>query len=557
MPTIYFGEQAVTVTQARYNQLIQRVGWYATPTRPTKSVKPIDDDTGVLNLREFKSADPKGVNDSTSAIQAAIDQSVSAGVALFVPPGTYMVKKLQAKTGLTMIGHSPSGYGIAYNKATTFGLIGGTNDHLLNGAVGVAHVRIERIRFDGNKNNNTSGNIINLVNAGVAEECQWHIRDCFMDAAAGYGIYVGSGRRAVQISDCTCNYSKLSGIRINGSDAHVDRCILGSNMEHGIGIGGTVCNVNDCDIYGNGTNGDNNTGDGITIYSTLNQIGIHGNRIDQNRRHGILVSGSNSAITITGNILHGNSQHANGSHDDIRVNSITGAVTVADNTFGVDGNVPNKAGVGVGLATDATVMGRGNAWEAGSTVNGLTNAPKRFAQTASLQAGWEPTAALMSNQSRATALLGNVAGLMVSGRLLLAGGLVLPAGVPITSISFLSGNTALGTPTNYWFCLVDQAGNVLRKTVDGGSAGWSGNAVKTLNLSSVYMADKELPVYLGIVCVGGTMPDLRAANASSPVFQIPPVVCGVANTGLTDPASLGATVGTISVITANPYCYVS
>ncbi len=45
MPTIYLNEQPVVVSQARYNDLIKRKGWYATPTpRTSEEFKPVADD---------------------------------------------------------------------------------------------------------------------------------------------------------------------------------------------------------------------------------------------------------------------------------------------------------------------------------------------------------------------------------------------------------------------------------------------------------------------------------------------------------------------------------
>lgn len=557
MPTIYHWLMPISVDQARYDTLIGRAGYFATPTEKPRDDKPTPDANNVLNLGDYK-LDTTGSADVTTTMQKAMNDAVARGSVLFVPPGTYSCKSLNVPKGLVMTSYSPSGYGFAVTKHATIALRAGTNDHLLKGAVGAAHVRITGIHFDGNKNNNTSGDIIHLDDAGVAEEAQWHIRDCFMDAAAGYGVYVGSGRRAVQLSDCTLNYSKLSGARINGSDAHVDRCIFGSNMEHGIGVGGTVCNVNDCDIYGNGTSGDTGTGDGITIFSTLTQVNIRGNRIDQNRRHGTLVSGSCESIVIDNNVYHGNSQHANGSYNGVHVLSTAGSITINANTFSVDGNVSNKSGYAVYLNTGCTARGHGNVMQSGAVVTGITNAPRRWAQTNSDRTcAWAPTNAIVANMNRADTVIGNVTGVLTSGRLFLAGGAVLPAGVPVTSITFLSGNAAIATPTNQWFCLVDQNLNVLAKTVDDTTGAWSTNAPKTLNLSSVYTPTVDTPVYLGIMIAATTVPDLRCANASNVPYQQAPIVCGGSTTGLTNPASLGATAGAITAANANPYAWVN
>ncbi len=253
----------------------------------------------MISLDDYKDADPTGKHDSTKGIQRAIDEASHAGQPLWCPVGLYRVRTLYARNGLVMSGVHPGGYGLDVAQQTRFGLIAGTNASMFVGPSDTAHVRLNRIHFDGNKNNNKTGNVIDLTAVSNPVEAQWHITDCFIDAAPENGIFVGFGRRAVKISDCTVNYCGQNGIRINASDAHVDRCIVGSNRVHGIGVGGTVCNIESCDIYGNGE-------DGICIYSTIQMVGLHGNRIDRNKRYGISLSGRNKAVSITGTIFHSN-----------------------------------------------------------------------------------------------------------------------------------------------------------------------------------------------------------------------------------------------------------
>jgi len=98
---------------------------------------------------------------------------------------------------------------------------------------------------------------------------------------------------------------------------------------------------------------------------------------------------------------------------------------------------------------------------------------------------------------------------------------------------------------------------VIAKTVDDTTTAWSTNAPKTLNLSATYTPTVDTPVYLGIMIAAGTMPDLRCANASNVPYQQAPIVCGNSTTGLTNPASLGATAGAITAANANPYAWVN
>lgn len=147
---------------------------------------------------------------------------------------------------------------------------------------------------------------------------------------------------------------------------------------------------------------------------------------------------------------------------------------------------------------------------------------------------------------------------LTSGRIIIAGGVVLPAGVPVTNVSFMTAATAAGTPTNQWFCLVDQSFNVLAKTVDDTNVAWASHAVKTLALSAAYTPAADKAVYLGIVVVAGTPPTLTATTFTSQVSALTPALCINYTTGLTDPASLTTPLGgTPATVVALPYAYVT
>lgn len=255
--------------------------------------------------------------DDTRNVQGAMDEAVRKGVPLVLEPRTYVCRSLTVPSGLVMVGNTPGGYGVKVGAHPVLSLKAGTNDHLLKGGPDSAHVRITGVHIDGNKNNNTHGHGIYLEPA-TPREAQWHIRDCFIEACAGSGVYVGGGRRAVQISDSTLNYNGQYGATLLGSDAHFDRCIVGTNGVGGVGIGGTVINVGDCDIYNNKT--------GITVFSTLTKVMIRGNRIDRQSR-GVLISPKCKHVMVSNNMFHMNAK-------DIVDES--GNATVTDNLFSVD-----------------------------------------------------------------------------------------------------------------------------------------------------------------------------------------------------------------------------
>lgn len=170
---------------------------------------------------------------------------------------------------------------------------------------------------------------------------------------------------------------------------------------------------------------------------------------------------------------------------------------------------------------------------------------------------WAPTGSIADNADRIGSTFVNNTGLLTSGRLQLAGGLVIPAGATVTNISFMSGTQAAATPTAQWFCLLDQNRNVLAKTADATNTAWAANTVKTLALATPYTPTSDMPVYAGIVVVAGTAPDLIGVIGNAVLAAVAPVLAGYSTTGLTNPASLGATGAAITAVAVNPFCYLS
>src|SRR5690348_3483059 len=89
---------------------------------------------------------------------------------------------------------------------------------------------------------------------------------------------------------------------------------------------------------------------------------------------------------------------------------------------------------------------------------------KQLNSTARPGAGWRPTGAIAETMRRGDSKMGDSIS-QTSGTLYLYGGIVIPGGVTVSSITFCSANAASG-PTHQWFCLVDQSLNVLAKTAD-------------------------------------------------------------------------------------------
>lgn len=144
-------------------------------------------------------------------------------------------------------------------------------------------------------------------------------------------------------------------------------------------------------------------------------------------------------------------------------------------------------------------------------------------------------------------------GALTSGRLLLVG-IPLKQGDSISSLTFVSGSTALSGGTNHWFALYGQDLGLLRQTADQGAAAWAANTIKTLNLSSAHVATYTGLHYAGIMVAATTVPTMLGMNGNATLNGgRTPILIGQSTTGLTTTAPATAAALTTSV-SALPYC---
>jgi hypothetical protein len=210
----------------------------------------------------------------------------------------------------------------------------------------------------------------------------------------------------------------------------------------------------------------------------------------------------------------------------------------------------------VGVGSDGQVLTADAAQAAGvkwAPAPGGTPAAERK------RALWLPTGAIDQTIPRAAALGNSLAG-GASGVMRLVGGdLVLPAGVPINTVTVMAGGTAAAGATHCWFCLVRQSDlAVLAKTVDDTTATpVPASTPKSLSLASTFTPGADTSAYIGIVVVATTLPTWIGANTIAVVNNIAPAAAGNSTTGLTDPTSLGATVAAPSGGGGIPWGWVS
>lgn len=132
--------------------------------------------------------------------------------------------------------------------------------------------------------------------------------------------------------------------------------------------------------------------------------------------------------------------------------------------------------------------------------------------------------------------------------------LLLAAGDVVTNLTFVSGATAAGTPTNWWFALYDTSATpaLLYQTADQTSTAWAAFTAKTVALSTAYTATKTGIYWAAIMVKATTVPTLLGSIA------VPPVVTGERKLAQTSGSSLTATapstIATPTVANFAPYC---
>ncbi len=133
-------------------------------------------DLGFVNVKDF-GAVGDGLTDDTAAIQAAINSLTSGTV--YIPPGTYLVGRIDLKSGVSVIG---AGWASILSKKNSANAYVFAN---ADAAVPIDDMRIANLKIDGNKDNNTSGGGINTCGRNVV------IEGCYIDDTTDASINFG------------------------------------------------------------------------------------------------------------------------------------------------------------------------------------------------------------------------------------------------------------------------------------------------------------------------------------------------------------------------------
>ncbi len=95
----------------------------------------------------------------------------------------------------------------------------------------------------------------------------------------------------------------------------------------------------------------------------------------------------------------------------------------------------------------------------------------------------------------------------------------LVAGDVVTNLTFHSGQTAAGTPTNYWAALYDTAATpaLIAQSADQLTAAWAAFTAKTLALSAPYTVAKTGVYWAALMVKATTVPSLLGSLVPKPI----------------------------------------
>lgn len=106
----------------------------------------------------------------------------------------------------------------------------------------------------------------------------------------------------------------------------------------------------------------------------------------------------------------------------------------------------------------------------------------------------------------------------------------------ISNLTWISGATAAGTPTNYFTALYNGAGALLAQSADQLTAAWAADTAKTLALATAQRITKSGIYYAALSVTATTVPTLVGTAGAKPVLTGEGNLSQTSGSGLTGTA---------------------
>jgi hypothetical protein len=148
----------------------------------------------------------------------------------------------------------------------------------------------------------------------------------------------------------------------------------------------------------------------------------------------------------------------------------------------------------------------------------------------------EPAGTLARTLPRRVIATGTVAAFTTTGQVA-ACGIPLPAGLIVSNITVMIGNTGVTGPTHYWAGLTDPQSNVLAVSADQGAGAQGGNtALKVAMLVPYQVPQTGLYYIVASSSAATTAPTAAGVVLVGGIAGLAPVLSGIMGSQATPPA---------------------
>jgi hypothetical protein len=303
---------------------------------------------GMLSVKAFGAAG-NGVNDDTTAIQAALNAAAESN-AVFVPPGIYIVSRPLTMLAGTLLAGAGNGAAVLRAKAGTN--LGG-NLLQVNANRANYSVTIRDVQLDGNSPNGAS--VTNGIYLFAPSDClvegvrivQVSGNSLQLDGSA---TYLGTANKVVNSFVRACGghgfltTAFCTDTQLTGDD-------FGSCSGAAFYLGGAQAALAGCIGWGCGV--------GLDVASSSGETWVVGCRFDSNEYDGVDIAGPN--VTLTGCYVENNSCALTDAHDGISVASTASDVSIVGcrsvGAFQISQNQRYGINVAPGRSGPVTIVG--------------------------------------------------------------------------------------------------------------------------------------------------------------------------------------------------------
>ena len=179
--------------------------------------------------------------------------------------------------------------------------------------------------------------------------------------------------------------------------------------------------------------------------------------------------------------------------------------------------------------------------------------------------GWRRTNAIAETVSKRLCTSASVSNALKE-QLKMIGGIVVPGGRAVSSVTVLAGSTA-GAELTHSFVAIYKASNreLLATTEDITTAAWAKETERTWNIATAlrgetgggtWTPEEEIEVYVGLVVVGVTMPNLYGVSAGGAISGFEPFLLGRSTNAIKTLADIPTTAAAITAESGTAYAYV-